>query len=229
MKILALGAHPDDIEIFMFGLLMIFKNRGDHVSLIVATDGSQGGKISGEKLQKTRAVETTLGLKKLGKPILLNFPDGQLGEQIDHKKILRQNILDLKPDLLITHSIKDYHSDHRALSRIVNEVAGHYIPVLHCDSLLGINFIPNYFIEITNFFELKKNAILKHKSQNPRRFVELAKLMNRYRAAQCNSPSGTYAEAYSFDASFPFSDIRNILPPSPKLRSFHISDVKGFL
>ena len=57
MKFLALGAHPDDIEIFMFGLLMIFKNRGDHVSLIVATDGSQGGKISGEKLQKTRILK----------------------------------------------------------------------------------------------------------------------------------------------------------------------------
>ena len=111
----------------------------------------------------------------------------------------------------------------------MHEIAGHYIPVLNCDTLLGINFIPNYFIDITNFFDLKKNAILKHKSQKPSRFVELAKLMNRYRAAQCNAPNGCYAEAYSFDASFPFSDIRNILPPSPKLRSFHISDVKGFL
>ena len=229
MKILALGAHPDDIEIFMFGLLLIFKNRGDDVSLIVATDGAKGGEKSGKQLQKIRAKEANLGLKKIGKPIFLNFPDGQLGEDMIHKNILRENILNLKPDLLITHSIKDYHSDHRALSRLVSEVAGHYVPVLHCDSLLGVNFIPNYFIEITNYFEHKKKAILEHKSQNPTRFVELAKLMNGYRAAQCNSPIGTFAEAYCFDPSFPFSDIRNILPPSPKLRPFHISDVNGFL
>ena len=43
MKILALGAHADDIEIFMYGLLAICKNRGDEVFTIVATDGAKGG------------------------------------------------------------------------------------------------------------------------------------------------------------------------------------------
>ena len=229
MKILALGAHPDDIEIFMFGLLMNFKKRGDQVSMIVATDGSLGGSVEEKDLSKKRSSETIMGLKKIGKPILLNFPDGHLGENIDHKTILKDNILSLSPDLLLTHSIMDYHSDHRILSRLVGEIASHYIPVLYCDSLLGVNFIPNYFVEITEFFELKKKAILEHKTQNPNRFVELVKLMNGYRAAQCNSPLGTYAEAYSFDPSFPFADIRNILPPSPQLRKFQISDVNGFL
>ena len=44
MKILAIGAHPDDIEIFMFGILCHFKNKGDNVNLLIATDGSLGGK-----------------------------------------------------------------------------------------------------------------------------------------------------------------------------------------
>ena len=44
MKILAIGAHPDDIEIFMFGLLCCFKQKGYKISIVVATDGSLGGK-----------------------------------------------------------------------------------------------------------------------------------------------------------------------------------------
>ena len=43
MKILALGAHPDDIEIFMFGLVSIYKREGHDVFTMVATDGSKGG------------------------------------------------------------------------------------------------------------------------------------------------------------------------------------------
>ena len=42
MKILAIGAHPDDIEIYMFGLLSAFLNRGNKVYPAVATDGCLG-------------------------------------------------------------------------------------------------------------------------------------------------------------------------------------------
>jgi len=43
MKILALGAHPDDIEIFMYGLVCIYKNEGNQVFTMIATDGAKGG------------------------------------------------------------------------------------------------------------------------------------------------------------------------------------------
>ena len=42
MKVLAIGAHPDDIEIFMFGLLHAYKNNKDKIYLLIATDGSAG-------------------------------------------------------------------------------------------------------------------------------------------------------------------------------------------
>ena len=61
------------------------------------------------------------------------------------------------------------------------------------------------------------------------RFVDLFELMNSYRAAQCNAPKGRYAEAYSFTPSFPFSDIRELLPCPLRLRSFHIENQNGFL
>ena len=50
MKILAIGAHPDDIEIFMYGLLYLLKKRGDKIFLAIATDGSLGGNDSDKNL-----------------------------------------------------------------------------------------------------------------------------------------------------------------------------------
>ena len=229
MKILALGAHPDDIEIFMYGLVSVYKKQGCQVYTMIATDGAKGGSQKGCLLARKRAEETIAGLKKLSEPIFLNLPDSELGEKEAHKKIIKENILNIMPDLIITHSEYDYHADHRSLSLLTTRAVSHYIPILYCDTLMGINFNQNYYVDITDYFKFKKAAILKHESQNPKRFVELFKLMNAYRAAQCNAPKGSYAESYIFTPSFPFSDIRNLLPPSPKLRSFHIENQNGFL
>ena len=229
MKVLAIGAHPDDIEIFMYGLLSIYKKEGHEVYTMIATDGAKGGAIKGNKLVKERANEAISGLEKLSLPIFLNLPDGELGEESEHRKIIKENILKIMPDLIVTHSENDYHADHKSLSLITKGAVSHYIPILYCDTLMGINFNPNYYVDITNYHESKKEAVLKHKTQKPQRFVDLFELMNSYRAAQCNAPKGNYAEAYNFVPSFPFSDIREILPSPLKLRSFHIENQHGFL
>ena len=229
MKVLGIGAHPDDIEIFMYGLLFIYKKEGHEVYTMIATDGAKGGVGEGKKLAQKRANEAVSGLKKLSSPVFLNLPDGELGSELEHRKIIKKNILKIMPDLIITHSENDYHADHKSLSLITKAAVSHYIPILYCDTLMGINFNPNYYVDITDYYELKKEAILKHKTQNPDRFVDLFELMNGYRAAQCNAPKGHYAEAYSFTPSFPFSDIKDVLPSSFKLRPFHIKDKNGFL
>ena len=229
MKILALGAHPDDIEIFMYGLVAIYKKEGHQVFTMIATDGAKGGLQTDDSLIKKRAEETTAGLKNLCLPIFLNIPDGELGDNPIHQKVIKENILKIMPDLIITHSQHDYHSDHRSLSLLTSSAVSHYIPILYCDTLMGVNFNPNYYIDITDHYKFKKEAILKHKTQSPERFVDVFKLMNSYRAAQCNAPKGNYAEAYSFTNSFPHTDIREMLPPSPKLKPFHIENQHGFL
>ena len=144
-------------------------------------------------------------------------------------ELIKENILKLMPDLIITHSEHDYHADHRSLSILTSSAVSHYIPILCCDTLMGVNFQPNYYFNITEHIERKKEAVLKHYSQKPDRFVDLFQLMNSYRAAQCNAPKGQCAEAYSFTSSFPFSDIGGMLPASIKLRPFQIEDHHGFL
>ena len=172
----------------MFGILCHFKNKGDNVNLLIATDGSLGGKGNKENLKNKRKNEAVLGLKYLGKPLFLEIQDGMLGAKENHYLLIKKSIQNVNPDLIITHSSNDYHSDHRNLSKLVQSIAGHYVPILFCDTMMGINFKPDYYIDISNQFSSKINSIMCHKSQNPKRFSKLAKLMNRFRSAQCNAP-----------------------------------------
>ena len=94
-------------------------------------------------------------------------------------------------------------------------MTGFSCPVLYADTLMGVGFTPEFYVDITPYFAAKRQAILAHHSQSPNRFVEAATLQNRFRAAQCNAPDGHYAEAYRAAARFPFADIRAILPPPP--------------
>ena len=229
MKILAIGAHPDDIEIFMYGFLSSCKQMGYKILTVIATDGSLGGNNDDNKLIENRKKESQNGLNKLGVPLFLNLPDGSLGNESIHTTIIKNSIRKVNPDLIVTHYDKDYHSDHINLSKIVKNVVGHYIPILYCDTMMGINFHPTYYIDISKYMIEKIKSISSHVTQKPERFVNLAKLMNAYRSAQCNAPKGSYAEAYFFESSFPFSDIRSYLPKSPEVRPFHIKNINGFL
>ncbi len=213
----------------MFGLLCLFKERGDEINLIVATDGSLGSSKPTANLAAIRANETREALKELSIPKILKIKDGQLGNEFSHQKKIFHEIKKIDPDLIVTHSQNDYHPDHRALSKIVQSVAGIYYPVLFADNLVGINFNPNYYIDISNFFLKKKLAIKSHKSQLPEKYIELVEIWNRFRAIQCNGSKNTYAEAYRFEASFPFADIRHLLPEAPIIHATSLKKSGGLI
>ena len=222
MNIVAIGAHPDDLEIFAYGFLAAASSRGDNLILGVATDGAAGGVNKGAELARQRADEARNGLAALGTPTLLDLPDGQLADAPNARNRIRDFIRNAAPDLVITHAPEDYHPDHRALTAYVRDAAGFICPVLFCDTLMGVGFTPDYYIDITPHFAAKQKAIMAHHSQDPSRFASASAIMNRFRAAQCNAPDGHYAEAYRLDHRFPFTDIRDLLPPPPPYRPFYV-------
>src|SRR5690606_3164843 len=57
MKILAIGAHPDDVEILMGGTVAAFQAQGDEVVVAIATDGAKGGTMEPAELVKVRQRE----------------------------------------------------------------------------------------------------------------------------------------------------------------------------
>lgn len=219
MKILALGAHPDDIEIFMFGTMAAYAAQGAELIFAVATDGARGGKADPAVLAATRRGEATAAAALLGAtPRFLDFPDGGLladGALIDMLKTL---IRQVEPHLVITHAPNDYHADHRALSDGVRIAASFAVPVLHADTMGGTGFSPTHYVDISAYRDIKTQAIRAHRSQVPEQYVERARIQNEFRAGQCNALPGSLAEAFRFEPTFPFADIRALLPPAPPVR-----------
>jgi N-acetylglucosamine malate deacetylase 1 len=217
MKILAIGAHPDDLEILMGGTIAAFQAQGDEVIMVTATDGAKGGTDPGPALVRTRAREAKAAAAVFGiEPVMLGFPDGGLRADTPVIDRIAALIRDQRPHLVITHAPNDYHGDHRALSDAVRIAANFIAPVMWMETILGVGFAPTHYVDITPHFVRKLRAIRKHRSQDPERFVEMAELGGRYRSAQCNVPQG-YAEVFRIEPIFPFADIRNLLPPAPGL------------
>ncbi|SFQ19493.1 N-acetylglucosaminyl deacetylase, LmbE family [Mesorhizobium sp. NFR06] len=219
MKILALGAHPDDIEIFMFGTLAAYAAQGAELTFAIATNGAKGGEGDPATLARTRRVEATAAAELLGvAPRFLDFPDGALIADAAFISALKALIDEVRPDLAITHAPSDYHGDHRALSDGVRIAASFALPVLHADTLGGTGFSPTHYVEISHHWDVKAKAIRAHRSQGPEHYVHKARIQNEFRAGQCNGAPGALAEAFRFEPSFPFADIRELLPPAPPIR-----------
>ena len=221
LRVTAVMAHPDDAEISLWGSLCAWRQMGATVGLIVVTSGDAGARLeppgaalAARRQDEARRAAATLGIE----PVFLGFPDGRLVVDAALHEALRLAIGDQAPHLLVTHAPAEYHGDHRVVSQAVQLVASFRQAVLWCDALRGTGFIPNVYVDIGAHVPAKRAAIACHVSQEPARLVEAAMLQNQWRAHQCNGQADEYAEAFRFEPSFPFSDIRAWLPPAPPLR-----------
>ncbi|PJF11242.1 PIG-L deacetylase family protein [Pseudorhodobacter sp. MZDSW-24AT] len=218
MKILAIGAHPDDLEIFAFGSLSAWRAMGAELVLAIATDGAKGGTLPAADLRALRAAETVTALAPLGVPRFLGFPDGGLRADAALETALHDLLAEVQPDLVVSHAPNDYHADHRALSAGLSQAAGFAVPVLWMDTMNGTGFTPTHWVEVSAHWAAKEAAIRAHGSQDPERFVRMAKRQAAFRAGECNGLPEARAEAFRFEPRFPFADIRALMPPAPALR-----------
>lgn len=189
MRVLAIGCHPDDVEIGCSGTLAKCVKRGDTVIVCHASTGNLGHVvIPPEELIKIRANEA----KKAGalagiEVICAGFNDLEL---YDNNKEARDKIVDViryaNPDVIITQNPDDYMPDHTAISRLVFDASfaatlpnykykAHFsnpdappaklVPIYYMDPTAGVNFIPEIFVDITDEIDLKLEMLECHESQ----------------------------------------------------------------
>lgn len=124
-RVLFLGAHPDDAEVFAGGLLLRHCQAGSAVRVVSVTDGRSGHhELPVEELIATRRAEGELAAKFAGAEFTAwDFPDGSLMPDLNVRARIIQEIRTFAPDLVLTHRTNDYHPDHRAVGQAVQDAS----------------------------------------------------------------------------------------------------------
>ncbi|MBN2119679.1 MAG: PIG-L family deacetylase [Candidatus Omnitrophica bacterium] len=168
MNILAIGAHPDDIEFGCGGALLKYARASHGVYLLVLTSGKFGADPQ-VRTKEQEEVAKFLGVKDL---FWGGFKDTEL---IDNRELILkiEEVVDkIRPDIVFINYPEDVHQDHRAAShagvsatRYIKEVLFFEVPTTH-------NFDPDIFVDIGDILDDKMKLLKLHASQVDRTKVE---------------------------------------------------------
>ncbi len=183
MRVLGIGAHPDDLEILCGGTLAKYAQRGDQVFMCHVTQGEKGHfHIPSDELARTRAQEAREAAAVIGaEAIGLGLKDGEVEDNIETQRRIIDVIRQTRPDVIITHAPEDrYLSDYASVGKLVIDASFHasvpYVqtehpyhdkipPIYYMETIVGVGFVPTLYVDITDTFEAKKEMLARHRSQ----------------------------------------------------------------
>jgi LmbE family N-acetylglucosaminyl deacetylase len=231
--VLAIGAHPDDLEVLCGGTLALYSRHGWRVVMYHVTDGSKGGLDKApERIREERSREAidaagVIGALSAGG----GFADGEVSMTLESRSLLVDVVREYKPQVILTHHPRDYHPDHMSTSKLVLEAiymvgipnlrtqhtALDYLPHLYYfDTVVGIHFEPELFVDISEVIELKREMMRRHTSQlsfvqehHGIDFLDMIEITGRYRGYQCNV---RYAEGFVEARGWPRGVTERVLP-----------------
>jgi len=180
LDILAIGVHPDDVELSATGTLLKAISQGKKVGILDLTRGELGTRGSGE----LRLVEATNSAKIQGIDIRenLGMADGFFQNDKAHQLQIAQILRKYQPDIVLSNAIEDRHPDHGRANRLISE-ACFYSGLVKVETFLEgekqqpwrpraiYNYIqdryldPDFVVDITPYIETKLEAIMAFSSQ----------------------------------------------------------------
>lgn len=192
-RVLAFGAHPDDLEVGAGGLLARLSHEGAEVTLAIVSIPNQTEQRKHEAQAAADVLDANLFILNEDKPCRVeDIPMHELVRRMD------TIIGDVRPDLVVTHSANDLHWDHG----LVNRATVSALRRTPCDLLAYLSSpemnaqsrsFGNCFADISGFVDAKLAAIACHKSQLPKLDLDssrdLARAMGRISGFE-------YAEVY---------------------------------
>lgn len=183
MRVLAVGAHPDDLEMLCGGTLARFVQEGHDVTMCHAARGDRGSylttmdEIARIRFGEAEAAATVLGATHR----VVGLSDAEVSaSDPEQRRSMVDMIRSVCPDLIITHGPDDYMPDHVETGRLVENAS--FIatvplyetehpatesvpPLLYMETLAGVGFIPTEYVDISDVIELKLEALACHHSQ----------------------------------------------------------------
>ena len=195
ISILAIGAHPDDIEFGCGGTLIKYSNKGHRLFLLVMTEGGLGAssKVRAKEQLDSKAI---MGVENI---FWGGYEDTHLMVDKDIINKVESVISKVKPDFIFCHFPDDTHQDHRHLAQATMSATRYIRNVLFYEGPTTQNFNPQVFVDITETLDKKIEALKAHRSQVTKTniedltIVELARSSANFRGIQGRVK---YAEAF---------------------------------
>lgn len=185
LSILAIGAHPDDIELGCGGTLAKLARGGARIQAVILSQGRRGTLTEQDRANETRKALAVLGI---GDVVILDFEDTRLCASLNEMvHALDRLVAAAKPDRVYTMFQHDRHQDHRAVyeasaiaCRKVAQLLGYETPSSYP------NFMPTVFEAIGDELETKVSALRCHTSQEGRLYMQEEKIRSaaHFRGAQ---------------------------------------------
>lgn len=176
--VLAVGAHPDDVEIGIGATLASHHANGDAVVILTLSGGAVGGTV------EARREEALASAALVGARLFLHdHPDTRLGTDPGLITTVEQVVREVAPTIVYTHSAHDRHQDHRAVHQAV-DVAARRVASVGCfqSPSSTIDYRPTRFVPVDDFVDTKLAMLAAFASQAHRDYMapDLVRATTRY-------------------------------------------------
>ncbi len=230
MKVLAIGAHPDDIENFCAGTLILLADQGHEIFIAIATKGDIGHPTgTREKIALMRQEEAQASCDLIGaKLIWMGYDDEFLFSNRESRLSFIDAIREAQPDLMFILSEQDYHPDHRIAGTIARDARiPASVPLIKTafppaevpttfimDTYLGQNFVPEGYVDVTSVIERRKEMLAQHVSQ--------VAWMERIFETDMDDDSTRIAKQRGQEAGVPFAEGFQLLGDHPRVGGWEL-------
>jgi LmbE family N-acetylglucosaminyl deacetylase len=160
-SVLAVGAHPDDIELGCGGTLAAHVGAGDAVTMLVVTGGQNGPGTVHDRIVEQEAAARVLGAVLVWGHLV----DCAVNADAATVALIEHTIAAVGADVVYVHAPDDSHQDHRAVAAATLSAARHVGRVLHYRSPSTTVFHPGLYVDIAAQLDRKLTALACHSSQ----------------------------------------------------------------
>lgn len=195
--VLAIGAHPDDIEFGCGATMLRLREEGATTYGLILTGGEQGHDETGKSKVRIEEATSAAQVMALSDIAVHDFPDTSLHEhKAEIRVTIEQALARWRPDIIFTHNAHDVHTDHRTVFDATREAArGAFSILCYENPNTPPAFHPGYFFDVGNHIEGKVAALACHKTQMNKSYATsgVVRAMAGFRGTQARVP---FAEGF---------------------------------